>query len=82
MKMSKPDAPVNMSLANALVIAVWYVPVLLTFTVLMLASIPLLSFMTRFWPDTVLNFVHRCETWLIDKDAEIDEAIKRLRKKK
>lgn len=30
----------EMPLANALMIAVWYVPVLLTFTVLMLASIP------------------------------------------
>lgn len=79
--MSKGKFAGNMSRLNAWAITIWYVPILLTATMLLLVSIPFLAFLARFQPDRAFAIVERCETWLDDKDAEIDAAIKRLSRK-
>lgn len=79
--MSKGKFAGNVSRLNVWAITLWYVPILLMATVLMLASMPLLALLARFHPDMAFAIVERCETWLDDKDAEIHAAIKRLSRK-
>ena len=70
-----------MSLANAIMIAVWYVPVLLSVTLLLFCLIPFIVLYARADPEGAANFLKRVEAWMDDKDEEIERAIKRLSRK-
>ena len=71
----------DISLTNVLMIAVWYVPVLLSVTLLLFCLIPFIVLYARADPEGVANFLKRVEAWMDRKDEEVEAAIKRLSRK-
>lgn len=71
----------DISLGNALMIAVWYCPLLLILTFILFCMIPFIVLYARADPEGAANFLKRVETWMDDKDDEIERAIERLSRK-
>ena len=71
----------DISLGNALMIAVWYCPLLLILTFILFCLIPFIVLYARADPEGVANFIKRVETWLDRKNEEVEAAIKRLSRK-
>ena len=71
----------DISLGNALMIAVWYCPLLLILTFILFCLIPFIVLYARADPEGVANFLKRVEAWMDRKDEEVEAAIKRLSRK-